>query len=137
MVISPWDGGTRLYEAALDVRSATHEIVASNVANEETPGYKASRLPFKEALDTALSETSPLEALRAHPKHFPIVNSNKQQFQEAIRVEAGTAHDGNSVNLEQEMTLMAENTLIYQAVSQILRGRFQAWSNAISEGRGR
>ena len=41
MITSPWDGGTRLYELALDVRSAVHETIAANMANEETPGYKA------------------------------------------------------------------------------------------------
>ena len=50
MIISPWDGGTRLYEGALDVRSSVHETIAANLANEETPGYKARHLPFKRDL---------------------------------------------------------------------------------------
>jgi flagellar basal body rod protein FlgB len=53
-----------------------------------------------------------------------------------IRQNLGAGLDENTVNLEQEMTMMAENTLLYMAVSQFLDGRFEAWKNAIAEGRG-
>ena len=41
MVPTIWDGGTNLYEQALNVRSSIHEVIAANVANEETPEYRA------------------------------------------------------------------------------------------------
>ncbi|MGB0909394.1 MAG: flagellar basal body rod protein FlgB [Nitrospirales bacterium] len=131
-----WDGGTQLYEKALDVRSAIHETVASNLANEETPGYKMRQLPFRETL-AALQRGEPLPGTtRMHPRHIPLVSSQHQIFQHSNVVNTGGGLDGNTVNLEQEMTRMAENTMMYTAVSQFLKGRFAGWSAAIAEGKG-
>ena len=136
MIISPWDGGTRLYEGALDVRSSVHETIAANLANEETPGYKARHLPFKETLTAVLSGNFPLEPARTHPHHLPLVQGSDQIFEHTTVDNSGNGPDGNTVHLEKEMTLMAENTLYFMAVSQFLGGRFDGWRAAITEGRG-
>ena len=135
MITSPWDGGTRLYEMALDVRSAVHETIASNLANEETPGYKAGHLPFKETLSAALEGKFPLEPVQTHPRHLPVVLEKDRMHQHKIVDNSGSGLDGNTVNREREMTNMAENTLLYMAVSQFLGGRFDGWRAAIDEGR--
>lgn len=44
--------------------------------------------------------------------------------------------DDNTVNLEKEMTVMTENTLLYMAVNQFLDGRFEGWKRAIDGGGG-
>ena len=135
MVISPWDGGTRLYEYALDVRGAMHELVAANVANEETPGYKALHLPFKEALASALNGEGPLGPRVTHPRHFPVIHSEDRVFLHLTTPVIGSGPDGNTVSLEKQMTLMAENSFLYMALAQFLSGRFNAWGAAIDEGR--
>ena len=127
MVTSIWDGGTLLYERALDIRSGIHETIASNLANEETPGYKNRQLPFRETLAAIERGESPLNSLRTHPGHIPLFNSQNQIFQHTNVVNSGGGLDGNTVNLEQEMTRMAENTMMYMAVSQFLKGRFDGW----------
>ena len=136
MITSIWDGGTILYERALDVRSAIHETVASNLANEETPGYKNLHLPFKETLSALQRGETSLDSIRAHPGHLPLVSPQNRIFQHTNVVNSGGGLDGNTVNLEQEMTRMAENTMMYMAVSQFLKGRFDGWRAAIAEGRG-
>jgi flagellar basal-body rod protein FlgB len=136
MMISPWDEGTRLYERALDVRSGIHETIASNMANEETPGYKARELPFHQTLHALLSGQEALEVHRSHPKHLALYDPNGNLFHHTIHKEEGAGLDHNTVNLEKEMTLMAENTLMYMAVSQFLDRRLKAWKSAIDEGRG-
>lgn len=135
MMISPWDDGTRLYERALDVRSGIHETIASNMANEETPGYKARELPFRETLNAALLGEGDLEPVRTDPRHFALYDGNGKIFHHIIKKDEGAGLDENTVNLEKEMTLMAENTLLYMAVSQFLDGRFDGWKRAIDEGR--
>ena len=136
MVSSIWDGGTQLYEKALDVRSAVHETIASNLANEETPGYKNRQLPFHETL-AALQRGEPIQnTMHVHPRHLPLVSSQHQIFRHTNVVNSGGGLDGNTVNLEQEMTRMAENTMMYMAVSQFLKGRFDGWRAAIAEGKG-
>ena len=134
MTISPWDEGTRLYEHALDVRSGVHETIATNLANEETPGYKARELPFPETLAAAMAGQSPVQAMKTNPKHIAIHNPNDNVFNKIVKHDEGAGLDDNTVNLEKEMTLMAENTLMYMAVSQFLDGRFEGWKRAIDEG---
>ena len=136
MVNSIWDGGTLLYERALNVRGAIHETIASNLANEETPGYKQRILPFHETLSALQRGEAPLDTVQSHSRHFSMFNAHNQIFHHVNLVQSGGGLDGNTVNLEQEMTNMAENTMMYMAVSQFLKGRFDGWRAAIAEGRG-
>jgi flagellar basal-body rod protein FlgB len=135
MMISPWDSGTHLYERALDVRSAIHETIASNMANEETPGYKARQLPFRETFSAILQGKGQLGPTITHHRHLGGISEENNIFHQTIKQNAGAGIDENTVNLEQEMTLMAENTLLYMAVNQFLDGRFEGWKMAIDEGR--
>ena len=137
MMISPWDSGTQLYERALDVRSGIHETIASNMANEETPGYKARHLPFQETLGAVLHGTGPVNPVATHPRHLSVGSEESRVFQQTVKQEAGAGLDDNTVNLEKEMTLMAENTLLYMAVNQFLDGRFESWKAAIEGGGSR
>ena len=134
-MISPWDAGTHLYERALDVRSGIHETIASNMANEETPGYKARQLPFRETFSAILQGKGQLGPTITHHRHLGGISDENNIFHQTIKNDAGAGIDENTVNLEQEMTLMAENTLLYMAVNQFLDGRFDSWERAIDEGR--
>ncbi len=135
-MISPWDPGTHLYERALDVRSGIHETNASNMANEETPGYKARQIPFRETFSAMLQGKGQLGPTITHHRHLGGISDENNIFHQTIKQDAGAGIDENTVNLEQEMTLMAENTLLYMAVNQFLDGRFEGWKRAITEGRG-
>ena len=135
MMISPWDAGTHLFERALDVRSAVHETIASNMANEETPGYKARQLPFSETFSAVLRGQGPLGSVTTHPRHIGLGSDSSGIFHHTIKEDVGAGIDENTVNLEKEMTLMAENTILYMAVNQFLDGRFEGWKRAIDEGR--
>ena len=135
MMISPWDAGTHLYERALDVRSGIHETIASNMANEETPGYKARQLPFRETFSAILQGKGQLGPTITHHRHLGGISEENNIFHQTIKQDAGAGIDENTVNLEQEMTLMAENTILYMAINQFLDGRFDAWERAIDEGR--
>ncbi len=135
MMVSPWDAGTHLFERALDVRSAVHETIASNMANEETPGYKARHLPFRETFSAVLSGENPIGSASTNSRHISIGRGGGDIFQHTIKQNVGAGLDENTVNLEKEMTLMAENTMLYMAVSQFLDGRFEGWKKAINEGR--
>ena len=79
-MISPWDAGTNLYERALDVRSAIHETIASNMANEETPGYQARHLPFPETLSAVLQGQGPLGTATTHSRHLGTQSMDKKIF---------------------------------------------------------
>lgn len=137
MMISPWDEGTRLYEHALDVRSGIHETIASNLANEETPGYKARILPFRETLSALLAGQGEVVPVITNPRHMALYDPEGNIFHHTIKLDEGAGLDDNTVNLEKEMTVMAENTLLYMAVNQFLDGRFEGWKRAIEGGGSR
>ena len=136
MMITPWDDITRPFERSLDVRSGIHETIASNMANEETPGYKARLLPFQETFNAILRGEGPLDPIVTHPRHLRVGSGDHRVFQHTVKQDAGAGLDENTVNLEKEMTLMAENTLMYMAVSQFLKGQFDGLNAAIDGGRG-
>jgi len=117
------------------VRSGIHETIASNMANEETPGYKARQLPFRETFSAMLQGKGQLGPTITHHRHLGGISDENNIFHQTIKQDAGAGIDENTVNLEQEMTLMAENTLLYMAVNQFLDGRFEGWKRAIDEGR--
>lgn len=134
-ITSPWDSGTKLYEHALDIRGAIHDVIAANVANEETPGYRAMDLPFKAALDAAVNGRGSLSLNGTDDQHLGTAGANNPSFLQVITQRGGGGLDGNTVNLEQQLTEMAENSVLYMAVAQFLSGRFDGWRDAIDEGR--
>lgn len=127
--------------AALDISSARHEAISRNVANANTPGYKANDVDFSETLrqSMSLSGTSGSVGFKAtRPGHF---GSGSQAGQSRAvvmsRDPAGLSMrvDGSSVDIDLEMAKMAENVILYNTVSHILASKFGMLRYVISEGR--
>lgn len=120
----------------LDLRSARHEILAANIANVDTPGYMGVDLVFEEELRKAVLSARGMRLSKTHPKHFPQV-----LFLDSVTGRAeptGTTSMGidlNSVDIEQEMVKLAENSLIYEATVQMLTKKLRGLKEAIREGR--
>ncbi|HHV61032.1 MAG TPA: flagellar biosynthesis protein FlgB [Firmicutes bacterium] len=105
---------------ALDGLSLRHEVISNNIANVNTPGFKAGEVNFEEALRSALNEG---EAALA-------------RFQPQVEVAPLTYRvDQNSVDIDREMGKLADNALTYSAVAELVSARFRILSTAISEGR--
>lgn len=106
----------------LDVRVASHGIHSSNIANAETPHYLAKIPTFEASLDRAKSLDNPLD--------------HKWKFDMRIDKSAATPReDGNNVQLDSEMSKMAENSLMYMSAIQILNKEMAITKYAISAGR--
>ena len=101
-------------EHYMDLVSARQTLVASNVANADTPGYKTKDLDFQ------MEFLSQIEGAAPH----------------AIEV-AGlkTRNDGNNVSLDREARLLAENALRFNVASNLLRSEITAMKSAIQEGK--
>lgn len=125
-----------LLSRTLDFRSARHEVLASNIANADTPGYVGVDLVFEEALKKASLEGRGGRFARTHPKHLPEGFSPSSVVG---RIEPTgnpfIGMDRNSVNVEQEMVRLAENTLLYEAAIQMLTQKLRGLKEAIREGR--
>jgi len=150
MFINLFDKTTNLLHRALDLRTAKHQSTTSNIANQDTPFYKAKEMNFKQAIrdfipppvDVPMSTTNKMHFSltvklgRTDERHIPV--NGHPQTAESYVVESQdktTRLDQNNVNPEREMAQMAENQLMYTASSQMIAGRFTELKGAIREGR--
>lgn len=106
-----------VHGAALSVRSQRMGVLASNIANASTPGYKAKDIDFREALDAI--ETGGLDGTGA------IDGAVK------YRVPLQPSIDGNTVELSTEQTAFAENAVAYQTTLAFLNGRISTLTRAL------
>ena len=133
-----FDRTMRLLERTLDLRSAKQRVIASNLANEETPGYRASELNFMDQLQSARKGRLPIVMAATQSGHF---GAHGRQGIQAVtgklsEVPAGDLPlDANSVNLELEMAKLSENAMQYNAAATILAKRFTSLLSAIRDAR--
>jgi flagellar basal-body rod protein FlgB len=133
-----FDQTIQLLERTLDLRSARQRVIASNLANEETPGYRASELNFMDQLRSAHQGRLPVVLAATQPRHFGL---HEPQGVQAIagklnEVPAGDLPlDANSVNLELEMAKLSDNAMQYNTAATILAKKFHGLLNVIREGR--
>lgn len=133
-----FDRTMQLLERTLDLRTARQRVIASNLANEETPGYRATELNFLDQLRSAYHGRPPVVLAATNARHFGLVRP--QRFETVSgrlsQVPVGDLPlDGNSVNLELEMAKLTDNVLQYNAAATILAKKFQGLLSAIREGR--
>jgi flagellar basal-body rod protein FlgB len=115
---------------AMKLRIKRSEVLASNIANADTPGYKAKDFDFKTALSGAKQQYS-TSLNRSHEKHF---SGNSRiddglQFRNPDQPDTG---DGNTVDVQVERIEYLKNNLNYNASVQFLTGRIKGLKSAIS-----
>ncbi len=121
-----------IHQHALLVRSERAEVLASNIANADTPGYKSKDLNFADALANAQKQSGN-SMKKTHEKHYDLsinVNSSSQ-FRNPIQPDTG---DGNSVDVQVERNLFMQNSMEYQTSLRFLNGKIQALNKALNGG---
>jgi flagellar basal-body rod protein FlgB len=93
-----------------------HDVLASNVANANTPGYRAFDLVLRKELE----ESGKIEPLRSDPRHQSLDRTLSQIPAELERSRAPARLDGNNVSLEQEFLRMLENRVRYETGMELL-----------------
>lgn len=124
---------------SLNFLEARHRIISNNIANANTPGFKAQEAPVAE-FQAALKRA--IDSHRRRPSQ-PLKLSGADRIKdtgmglEVAAVESkGTSvlrHDGNNVDLEREMSDLAENAILYRTLSELLRKKFSGLEAAIRE----
>ena len=110
--------------------------MAWNVANADTPGYKAMRVEFEQALRDALGAGGSLPMAATSPRHVARTATdpvNPGIYQDTNYVES---LDGNTVDRADEMAKMAENQILYDSSVEMLRKKLGMLKYAITEGGG-
>ncbi|MFP4465467.1 MAG: flagellar basal body rod protein FlgB [Candidatus Goldiibacteriota bacterium] len=130
----------QILEKSLSAASMQHKMVANNIANAETPGYKRSEVVFQnklaEILDDSAKNYLPLNITNS--RHIPIMpNMNISDLEPEIvtRTETSLRTDKNNVDIDSEMSKLAENTASYSTLARLTSLKLGMLKTAITEGR--
>jgi flagellar basal-body rod protein FlgB len=105
---------TNQIEHYMDLLSARQKLVASNIANVDTPGYKTKDIDFQ----------------------FEFISQLQGQSPNVIEAPGLTVHnDGNNVNIDHEARLLSENAMRFNLASNLMRSQFRMIKEAIQEGK--
>ena len=117
---------------SIDMRLLRQNVINSNIANAETPGYKAKVLDFEDALASAIATDQNFAAQAPEAG----VNQIKQVRPDVYdNPDINIANDNNTVDMEREMAALAENTVLYKAAVQLINKKLAAMKYAASDGR--
>ncbi len=129
---------------SVDLRTRQQNLIASNLANAETPGFTPQALDFERQLQSAVKKSSGRGSVsgvtQPHPAHLPLRGSGTASIQDVrgtvVDVPAKTpGRDNNSVELENEMNRMMQNQVMFNASTQLLTKKFEGLRSALREGK--
>ena len=123
-------------EKNLDLRSMNHRVLAANIANLDTPNYKAVELAVSEEMNRASGTNRKISLTRTHVNHLPVQSHSRARIplKAAKAPEFSLRGDGNTVDIDRTMGQLAQNTLLYNASTQLISRKFKGLKNAISGG---
>lgn len=119
----------------MDFQLQRQNIVSANLANINTPGYKARRLEFEKDLQAALGLAEGGAMARTHPDHFPAPFSPEQTEASVTKSLTPRVIQGvDNVDLDTEMAAMAKNNLLYSALTTVMQKNFAGMKQIIQDG---
>jgi len=120
------------HEQALKYRALRNQVLTTNIANADTPNYKARDFDFQSALDQARS--SDFRMVATHPRHLTTAPSVAGDVDMKYRMPMQPTLDGNTVETDVEQAAFAENALHYRATLSFLDSRIRSIKFAIKGG---
>lgn len=119
----------------MDLRLQRQNVVMANVANVNTPKYKARKLAFEEDLQSALQLDAKGRMTRTSKMHMPAeFDVNGVQGKGIADFKPRTVYGEDVVDLDKEMTAMAKNSMMYNALTDIIAKNFTGLQTVIQEG---
>jgi flagellar basal-body rod protein FlgB len=122
-----FDAGDVLRQA-MKVCEMNHRMLANNVANAETPGYRAVQLDFKKSLDHALQAESRASLRDAQATRL-VPSIERSDFK---ALASFSRNDYNTVDIDNELVRLSENTGNYTVYSTLLSKRFGLMKNMLN-----
>jgi len=117
---------------ALKVQSKRMEVLANNLANVDTPNYKARDIDFRAAMASAGGADAAVKLATTDARHLGADPTSDASAALKYRVPLAPALDGNTVDAQQEQAAFADNTVRYQATLTFLTSRFKSLMTAIT-----
>ena len=136
--LSIFDNTITTLENSLNIRARKHELIISNVANHDTPNYKAFDMVIEEEFNKIKGSKKELDLNKTNPEHLSLMSQTNSNYQPRILKTSDQITlrgDGNTVNIDKEMSDMAENTLMYRASTSLIASKFHGLKNVIRGGK--
>ena len=118
---------------AMDLSWRKNEALVSNVANAETPQYRAVNLDFGSELDRAFGDRTRDELVQTDTQHLDLSNQGNSKLVPDYR--GATKSDGNNVDIDLQMSTLAQNSGDYANTAQLIRRQIGLVRSAIRDGR--
>lgn len=118
-----------IHAQALRLRAQRASILATNLANVNTPGYRAKDMDFNEVMQGMQRESSTLQTTNS--QHMRMAVGNDLGFRLKYRLPLQDSLDGNTVDMQQERSAFTQNALMYQTSLRFLNGRIQGLMSAL------
>jgi flagellar basal-body rod protein FlgB len=132
-----FDGTISLLQKSLNVRSAQHQVLSSNVANADTPNYKAFEVAVDEELRKLGTGKPRIQLARTQSNHLPVGRNeaDRVSLKNSPAPALSLRADGNTVDLDRAMGELSENTIKYKTSAQLIAIKLKDLKNAIMGGR--
>ncbi|MCY9203186.1 flagellar basal body rod protein FlgB [Bacillus atrophaeus] len=126
-----FSGTIQNLENALGRANIKQKVITNNIANIDTPNYKAKKVSFQNLLN---QESSRLESVKTDYRHVDFSDAGSKG---SIVANSNTAYqqNGNNVDVDKEMTDLAENQINYQALVERMSGKFNSLKTVLTGGK--
>ena len=133
--LRPFDANIHLLSKVLDLRAENQNIIGSNIANAETPGYAPARFNFEQELSQAINHSG-MPLATSQPGHIALGASHIDSITGTItrKPDQPGIGDANGVSVDEEMLLLSENELLYETAAQLLKKKLGVMKYVISGG---
>ena len=130
------DRTSAILQKSLDLRAQNQQVIASNIANAETPGYSPAKLDFEDSLRNAIKGRGPLLAT-THPDHISVGAQNISDVTGTIiRTPDNTGiGDENGVSIDEEMVSLSENQIMYETSAQLWKKKLTLMKYVVADGK--
>ncbi|MBN2516039.1 MAG: flagellar basal body rod protein FlgB [Deltaproteobacteria bacterium] len=107
----------------MEYQSKRHKLIAANIANIDTPGYIPKDIVFKKELDGMMCSEKSVAIHKTNPGHLSSKGCDEYEM----------VNEGNKVNIDKEMTRLAENNLMYNLSVELLARKFRSLTTVLKE----
>jgi flagellar basal-body rod protein FlgB len=131
-MINKLDNAFNFHQTALNIRADRQVLLSSNVANADTPNFKARDIDFSSVLSNALSSGSNATGLTTtSSRHIGSVVDSMISSQAGYRIPLQPSADGNTVDMDMERTQFSNNSIKYDASLTFMSGQIRGMLSAI------
>ncbi len=122
-----------LMQKALGAATIRNDVIANNLANVDTPGFKRSQVLFEDELKKALANDGGIPGYVTNPNHIPIGAKSATEVTPQVVQDVTTSmkNDGNNVDVDKESADLAKNIIMYNFLIDGIDGEFKKLKSAI------